>query len=298
MRIDQTHRRWLWASAVILGVCLAVYIPYDYFTLGGARGGTVIGIIYGSIGFGFMIFAGLLSLRKRFPVWRMGRTSTWMRGHLWLGLISYPIIFFHSGFSFGKGTLTWWMMFIFTLVILSGVFGAILQQYLPRMMTRQVQLETIYAEIPRIRGQLLDEADVKVAEVTGVTMSDSVIEAASGETGGAVVTLVQMEEDVRNELTRFYDDQLRPYLETEGGKGRSIADRTTSAAMFANLRTLLPDVIHPIVSDLESICEEKRELDHQIRLHRLLHGWLLIHLPLSLALLLMGAFHAVIALRY
>ena len=68
--------------------------------------------------------------------------------------------------------------------------------------------------------------------------------------------------------------------------------------MFANLRTLLPDVIHPIVADLESICEEKRELDHQIRLHRLLHGWLLIHLPLSLALLLIGAFHAVIALRY
>lgn len=298
MRIDQTHRRWLVISIVILGVCGVVYIPYDYFTLGGARGGTVIGIIYGSIGFGFMIFAGLLSLRKRFPVWRMGRTSIWMRGHLWLGLISYPIIFFHSGFSFGKGTLTWWMMFIFTIVILSGIFGAILQHYIPKMMTRQVQLETIYAEIPRIRGQLLDEADVKVAEVTGVTMSDSVIEAASGDSGGAVVTLVQMEEDVRNELTRFYDDQLRPYLEQEGGKGRSIADRTTSNAMFANLRTLLPDVIHPIVADLESICEEKRELDHQIRLHRLLHGWLLIHLPLSLALLLMGAFHAVIALRY
>ena len=298
MRIDETHRRWLWVSIVTLGVGLAVYIPYDYFTLGGARGGTIIGIIYGSIGFGFMIFAGLLSLRKRFPVWRMGRTSTWMRGHLWLGLISYPIIFFHSGFSFGKGTLTWWMMLIFTIVIISGIFGAILQHYIPRMMTRQVQLETIYAEIPRIRGQLLDEADVKVAEVTGVTMSDSVIEAASGDTGGAVVTLVQMEEDVRNELTRFYDDQLRPYLEKEGGKGLSIADRTTSTAMFANLRTLLPDVIHPIVADLESICEEKRELDHQLRLHRLLHGWLLIHLPLSLALLLMGAFHAVIALRY
>jgi len=298
MRIDETHRRWLWASIILLAVCLAVYIPYDYFTLGGARGGTVIGIIYGSIGFGFMIFAGLLSLRKRFPVWRMGRTSTWMRGHLWLGLISYPIIFFHSGFSFGKGTLTWWMMFIFTIVILSGIFGAILQHYIPRMMTRQVQLETIYAEIPCIRGQLLDEADVKVAEVTGVTMSESVMETAGGDTGGAVVTLVQMEEDVRNELTRFYDDQLRPYLEQEGGKGLSITDRTTSTAMFANLRTLLPEVIHPIVADLESICEEKRELDHQLRLHRLLHGWLLIHLPLSLALLLMGAFHAVIALRY
>ena len=165
-----------------------------------------------------MIFAGLLSLRKKFPVWRMGRTSTWMRGHLWLGLISYPIILFHSGFSFGKGTLTWWMMFIFTVVILSGLLGAVLQQYMPKMMTDQIPYETIYAEIPRIRGQLLDEADVKVAEVTGVTINEAAIAASAGDSGGVVVTTVQMEEDVRNELTRFYDHDLRPYLEQAGGK--------------------------------------------------------------------------------
>jgi hypothetical protein len=33
-------------------------------------------------------------------------------------------------------------------------------------------------------------------------------------------------------------------------------------------------------------------------LHRWLHGWLLLHVPLSLALLLLGAVHAIIALRY
>lgn len=297
MRIDQTHRPWISGSIIGLAVATAVYIPYNHLTMGGARGGTVIGIIYGVVGFAFMIFAGLLSLRKKFPVWRMGRTSTWMRGHLWLGLISYPIILFHAGFSFGKGTLTWWMMAIFTVVIVSGVVGAILQHYMPRMMTREVPYETIYAEIPRIRGQLVDEADMKVAEVTGV-MSESAMAQASGGTGGVVVTLVQMEDEVREELTRFYDSELRPYIEKEGGKGCAIAMRQTSMAMFANLRTLLPDVIHPVVSDLESICEEKRELDHQIRMHRILHGWLFIHVPLSLALLLMGAVHAVIALRY
>jgi len=297
MRIDQTHRPWISACIIGLAVATAVYIPYNHLTMGGARGGTVIGIIYGVVGFAFMIFAGLLSLRKKFPVWRMGRTSTWMRGHLWLGLISYPIILFHAGFSFGKGTLTWWMMAIFTVVIVSGVVGAILQHYMPRMMTREVPYETIYAEIPRIRGQLVDEADMKVAEVTGV-MSESAMAQASGGTGGVVVTLVQMEDEIREELTRFYDSELRPYIEKEGGKGCAIAMRQTSMAMFANLRTLLPDVIHPVVSDLESICEEKRELDHQIRMHRILHGWLFIHVPLSLALLLMGVVHAVIALRY
>ena len=298
MRIDQSHRPWFWASIIILAVATIVYIPYNHFTLGGARGGTLIGLIYGSVGFAFMIFAGLLSLRKKFPVWRMGRTSTWMRGHLWLGLIAYPLIFFHSAFSFGKGTLTWWMMLLFTIVIISGIVGAVLQHYMPKMMTKQVPYETIYAEIPRIREQLLDEADVKVAEVTGVTMTNDAMAVAGAETGGVLVTLVQMEDDVRNELTKFYDDEMRPYIEHQGTGNWPIADRTSASALFASLRTRLPEVIHPVVADLESICEEKRELDHQIRLHRLLHGWLFVHVPLSLALLLMGAFHAFVALRY
>lgn len=298
MRIDQTHRKWIWGSVIVLIVAAAVYIPYDRLTMGGARGGTALGIIYGSVGFAFMIFAGLLSLRKKKPVWRMGRTSTWMRGHIWLGLIAYPLILFHAGFSFGKGTLTLWMMILFTIVIVSGIIGAILQQYMPRMMTQQVPLETIYAEIPRIRGQLLDEADAKVAEITGVSMSQSAMAAANSQTGGVIVTLVQMEDDVRNELTEFYDKELRPYLEQDGAHGRAIADRTISADSFRNLKTLLPDVVHPVVNDLESICEEKRELDHQIRMHRVLHGWLFVHLPLSLALLVMGAIHAIVALQY
>jgi hypothetical protein len=68
--------------------------------------------------------------------------------------------------------------------------------------------------------------------------------------------------------------------------------------MFDNLKTLLPNAIHETVDDLENICEEKRQLDHQSTMHRMLHGWLFVHVPLSLALLVMGAIHAFMALRY
>jgi hypothetical protein len=33
-------------------------------------------------------------------------------------------------------------------------------------------------------------------------------------------------------------------------------------------------------------------------MHRLLHGWLLVHVPLSYAVLLLGAIHGFTALRY
>jgi hypothetical protein len=61
---------------------------------------------------------------------------------------------------------------------------------------------------------------------------------------------------------------------------------------------LLPPALHTTIEDLESICEEERQLTLQAQLHLWLHGWLLLHIPLSLALLLLGAVHAVMALRY
>jgi len=63
-------------------------------------------------------------------------------------------------------------------------------------------------------------------------------------------------------------------------------------------RTLLPVALHDIVKNLEDICEEERQLRRQIRYHHWLHGWLMLHVPLSLALLLLGCAHAIMALRY
>ena len=34
------------------------------------------------------------------------------------------------------------------------------------------------------------------------------------------------------------------------------------------------------------------------RLHKVLHGWLLVHIPLCYAVLLLGAVHAVVALKF
>jgi hypothetical protein len=56
--------------------------------------------------------------------------------------------------------------------------------------------------------------------------------------------------------------------------------------------------VHGVLDDLENICEEEHQLRRQIRIYVWLHGWLLVHVPLSMALLVLGAVHAVMALRY
>src|SRR5262245_49925677 len=115
MLIDRTHRSWAIGSAVALVAATAVYVPYSTASTTGARGGTAIGLIYGVTGFAMMIFAGLLSVRKKFPIWRIGRAAAWMRGHLWLGALSFPVILFHAGFTFGGG-ITLVLMWLFVIV--------------------------------------------------------------------------------------------------------------------------------------------------------------------------------------
>src|SRR5262245_40770186 len=93
------------ASAATLAAATAVYVPYALRSPQGPSGASIPGLVFGSAGFAFMIFAGLLGARKRFPILRAGRAQDWMRGHLWLGALSLPLLFFHGGFRLG-GPLT------------------------------------------------------------------------------------------------------------------------------------------------------------------------------------------------
>ena len=67
--------------------------------------------------------------------------------------MSFPLIRFHAGFQLG-GPLTMVLMVLFTLVIASGIFGVVLQQFIPRMMLARLPHETIYEQIDSVVGQL------------------------------------------------------------------------------------------------------------------------------------------------
>ncbi len=221
MRIDRTHRGWFIGSLGLLIIAVLVYVPYRHSSPQGPSGGSVIGLTYGSIGSAFMLFAGLLGARKKFPILRVGRAQAWMRGHLWLGTISFPLILFHAGFRFGFG-LTNILMWIFLVVFLSGIFGAVLQHYMPRLTTERIPMETIYEQIGRVRTQLVDEAEGLVKEasaaLTGNLAQASVEQraaaAGAGTIGGLTVASgLQVNEEADIELRQFFQQEMRPFLE-------------------------------------------------------------------------------------
>jgi hypothetical protein len=306
LRIDETHRKWFIGSLITLAVALVVYIPYSRSSPQGATGGSVMGLVYGSVGSAFMLFAGLLGLRKKFPIWRIGRAQAWMRGHLWLGFLAFPIILFHAGLHFG-GALTTTLMWLFIVVFVSGILGAVLQHYMPRLTLERIPMETIYEQIERVRGQLLEEAaklveeavDALAGNLQKATAEERACAASAGTMGGLTVASgLQVDEEAAVELRGFFTREIQPFLKHAGSRGPALGDAGRSEALFRQLRVLLPSNVHSTVDDLENVCEEKRQLDQQSRYHKILHGWLLVHIPISYALLLLGAVHAVIALRY
>ena len=198
-------------------------------------------------------------------------------------------------------------MWMFVIVFVSGIFGAVLQHYMPRLTTQRVPMETIYEQIGSVREQLVKEGGAVIEEMSRALRGDveeateqqRAASASAGTMGGLTVASgLQVDEAASNELREFFNREMQPFIGDFGGRGLAIADRDRSRSMFQQLRLLLPPNLHSGVDDLENICEEKRELDQQTRYHRILHGWLLLHIPFSYAVLLLGAIHAVTALKF
>ena len=120
-------------------------------------GGTPLGLIFGAISLLIFIFAALLGVRKKIVLWRIGNLQRWLRAHIWLTLLTIPLVILHSGFRFG-GPMTTLLVVLYAIVMVSGVYGLALQHQLPRIMKERLPAETVYEQIPHVRAQLLAAA--------------------------------------------------------------------------------------------------------------------------------------------
>jgi hypothetical protein len=116
-------------------------------------GGTPLGLIFGTISLGIFLFAALLGLRKKLVLWRVGTVQRWLRAHIWLTLLTIPLVILHSGFRLG-GPMTTLLIVLYVIVMVSGIYGLVLQHQMPRIMMERLPAESVYEQIPHIRGQL------------------------------------------------------------------------------------------------------------------------------------------------
>jgi hypothetical protein len=328
-RFGVLHSVWL---AVTLLVTLAAAAWYAWTASLHGRwpgGGSWPGLVLGVAAAAICLFEFALVFRKSrwfrtrrtlfgFP---LGSARFWMAAHLWLGLLVVPLVALHAGFRFG-GNLSWLLAWSLIVVIASGVFGLVMQNILPRLLTEAVPDETAYSQIDEVGEQFAADA-LRLARLYGGPADDDRLSdptsepAARGAARAGRATVVGAPRRVGTivprsrhpqvdlpaaadspELHRALQEDVVAFLRT----GRSPSGRLSRAAeatwYFDDLRRRVRPEARPAVDEIETLCSRRRQLNLQQRLHVWLHGWMSIHLPLSAAMMLLLVAHVVGALVY
>jgi hypothetical protein len=266
-------------------------------------GGTPLGLIFGSAAFLIFLFASALGIRKKKRTWPIGGVQTWLRAHVWLTFLTVPLVLFHCGFH-GGGRQTTWLLILYTLVMGSGVFGLVLQQFVPRLMRQRLPHEVVFEEIPYIRAMILQGAtktrgDIEKLESATLAKSQPAAVAAGAPLSNpAAGTVPESEDSSTRVLAEFLDKECLPYLAAERGNRHPLGDEQRAEEIFRALRLNVSRQWQPKVEELQTWCNDRRLMDLQVKLHHWLHGWLILHVPGSFALLVFTGWHAWVAARF
>ncbi|MGH9677527.1 MAG: hypothetical protein ACRD36_10540, partial [Candidatus Acidiferrum sp.] len=141
--------------------------------------------------------------------------------------------------------------------------------------------------------ELNEDANVKGHVVVGAVRTAGQVRGRVLQTRSALSHIPEAEF-----LRQLNAAVVMPFLEGRSGSDGRLRTVQGSAAIFQDARTRLPPAAHNAVDALENLCDQRRQLDEQSRIHFWLHNWLWIHLPLSVMLIVLMFAHAVVAVRY
>ncbi len=247
------------------------------------------GVITGLVGFVIILSEILFWPRKallRKFRW-LGRARPWMWCHIVLGLVCLPIIVLHSGFDWG-GRLSATTMVLFLIVIVSGVWGLAMQQWLPQKILNDIPNETVASQV-----EFAIQKHVGDAKRIRDQMTTELGSAPDAKLGFKPKVIGRSAE----QLTTFVNNLLVPYLQ-HGRHSNKLGSRKESENLFARLRTAIPNDALDDLNKLERLADIRRQWDTHVTLNFWLRNWLVIHGPLSLSMFVCMCIHAVKALKY
>ncbi len=323
------HAPWIAVAALAALAGAAWYAlesqaePTSTFLVGLDRCRLVLGAAAGAI----ILFELALWPRKALRRVRiLGRARTWMLAHIWLGLLTVPLIVLHARIGFG-GPLSAATMTLFLAVIASGLLGLVLQQTLPRRLIEAVPGETVASQIDRVAALYATEADDLVAAACGrAARVES--EDWAAHTGGAprarpdgalsasravglqivgarrtALPLLSCELPdapiaTAGALEEAFRKEIRPFLADGPRTASAVGSPEGSTQTFERLRDAVGPAGLDVVAALEEACAVRRQLDRQARLQWWLHAWLTVHLPASVVMVSLMLVHAYLALLY
>lgn len=275
---SEQGRRWRWVGLLLLllaiGSFIAVYVwsknRQDFL-----HGGSPAGLIYGFAGFVLLFVLLFFGVRKRRYRSTLGKLETWLHSHIWLGLLAMLFIVFHTGFRFEDG-LAVAAFLVMLAVVISGLVGVFLYAVMPRFFT-----------------------DVG---------SNPPAEDASKELQQLVRAMARSVRGKSPELQKVYKVLLKRARPKALAGWRLLFGRRRlekAGDTGGRLKTFVEavgkeeeDALRQLLVLSRNHEELERRLAHQQMYRNWLDVWLWIHLPLSLALVVLVLAHVVSAAYY
>lgn len=126
-------RRWRWTGLALAGSTLALFLlqtraePFRH-------GGSSWGLGWGIAALALLLLLLAFGLRKRAYRSRLGTLEGWLQGHVVLGLWSVVVVLLHAGERF-EDRLALGTFLVLVVVVVSGIVGVLLYILLPRRLT-------------------------------------------------------------------------------------------------------------------------------------------------------------------
>jgi hypothetical protein len=291
-------------------------------------GGSVPGLVLGTVAAGIIFFEMGLWPRKMLRRFRLFPTKYWLSAHIWFGLACLPLAIVHSGMHWG-GWLSTTLLIVLAATVISGGIGLGLQNVIPRWLLKHIPAETIYEEIDNISISVVRDAETLLNTTCGTRDAAMTLQLNAGEmtrfrellgdqpeaelTRMIVIgapreagrrlegyqeqpAVANEQQDARSLWNAF--DELRPFLLDGSTRARVFGDQARATLWFRLLRQACSPEAERVIDALERLADQRRQFNLQQRLYHWLHGWLPFHIGLSVSLCLLLIAHIYFALRY
>lgn len=224
---------------------------------------------------GVMLFVALFNLRKKLSMLPLARASTWLVFHVVGGLLCIAFFWLHTGTIWPQGAYESLLALVFYLVSLSGIVGYVIQRLNARKLT-ETGIEVIYERIPAEVAEIRERVEEIVLECTETTGSDTLA-------NHYMDTLAWF-----FRRPRFY----WPAILRFGNSTTWLRTNGASVERYLNTEEL------GFYKQVMELAELRQLIDEHYALQDINKKWLLIHLPLSVALLIMAFWHLLLVEVY
>ena len=232
-------------------------------------------ILTGYYLFGLMVLLGLFNLRKKLSMVPLGKASTWLRVHLAGGFLAVALFWLHIGKLWPNGLFEQLLALTFYLVSITGFAGYVLLQIYPSRLT-QSGIEVIYERIPAELAAIREEVEALILRCAEETNNDTI---------------------ARHYLETFHWFFSRPrHLWSHALGSRKGAHWVRNEVN--NLRRYLNDAEQTYLDRLAELAFIKNRIDYHYTAQSIMKVWLLVHLPLSVAVMAFAVWHFILVHVY